>query len=233
MISIVMTTFNRAAQLNNTLESIMRQQHPDIEIIVVDDGCDALTPQICKHYPIQHIRLSRPHSAAYRNPCIPNNIGIRRAKGEIIILQNAECMHVDANTIERMANLVTDKNAVFAKVLALNPRGTPIMWYCSRDERPLGYFFCGAMKRDRFERMRGFDEDFTGSGFDDDDFQARLIYDRVEFVFSDILVHHQWHPPAGTMDYEPMKAVFEKKLTDMLAIRIGSVRNIGREWGVL
>jgi hypothetical protein len=35
------------------------------------------------------------------------------------------------------------------------------------------------------------------------------------------------------MDYEPMKAVFEKKLTDMLAIRIGSVRNIGREWGVL
>ena len=131
MISIVMTTFNRAAQLNNTLASIVLQQHLDIEIIVVDDGCDAVTPKICSHYSVQYIRLNRPQSLAYRNPCIPNNIGIRRAKGDIIILQNAECMHVDANTIERMANLVTDKNAVFAKVLALSQRGTPIMWYCS------------------------------------------------------------------------------------------------------
>jgi hypothetical protein len=87
------------------------------------------------------------------------------------------------------------------------------------------------MKRDRFLRMRGFDEDFTGPGFDDDDFQARLMHDSVEFVFSDILVHHQWHLPSP-VEYLSMQAVFEKKLADMQAGRIGTARNLNREWGL-
>jgi glycosyltransferase involved in cell wall biosynthesis len=227
-VSIVLTTFNRPNQLNNTLTSIVRQQYPALEIIVVDDGFDVQTPQLCARFPVQYIKLNRPQS--WKNSSLPNNIGIRRATGNIIIVQNAECMHIDSCAVERLAALVTDNNAVFAHVQAINSRGTPIQWYCG-PEKPVAFFFCGAMKRDRFLRMRGFDEDFTGPGFDDDDFQARLMHDSVEFVFSDILVHHQWHLPSP-VEYLSMQAVFEKKLADMQAGRIGTARNLNREWGL-
>ena len=231
--SIVITTFNRAALLNNTLISIVRQNYPGLEIIVVDDGTDSLTPQVCQHYPVQYIKTPRRATTEYSNPSRPNNIGIRRSKGEVVIIQNAECMHMDFDTIARLSAMVTDRNVVFAKVQAVSMRGTPVMWYCSKEERPVPYFFCGAIKRSWLEKLRGFDEDYTLAGYDDNDMGDRLAKEGLEFVFSDILVHHQWHPPAGTIDWEPMKALYEQKTAAMAADLIGTIRNLNREWGAL
>ncbi len=124
MVSIVMTTFNRPNQLRNTLASIRQQAYKDIEIIVVDDGTDEETPVICPSFNVRYFKLNRPPSAAFRNPARPNNVGVRRAEGDIVILQNAECKHVDPNTIEKLMNVVTDTNMVIARITALNPNGT-------------------------------------------------------------------------------------------------------------
>ena len=232
--SIVLTTFNRNPQLAVTLASI-RAQKFEGEVIVVDDGDGAhgypSAKLLCATFGARHILCRRPASASFRNPAYPNNVGIRAATGEVVILQNAECCHVDPETISKLTALVTPANAVFARVLSLQQDGSPGMLYCGREnQRP--YFFCGAIRRDVIVRLRGFDEDYTGAGYDDDDMADRLGGSGVEFVYSDILVHHQWHPPAGEYaDVREMQALYFAKTAAMLRGELGLERNIGREWG--
>lgn len=226
MVSVVLTTYNRAEQLRRTLLSIAAQEG-EREVIVIDDGTDDMTPFASHHLCDYSIRLDRPSSTIHRNPANPLNFGIRQAKGDIIILQNAECQHIDPQTIAKMTSLVTDTNAVFARVIALDEAGNESVLYCGQ-ENPRPYFFCGAIKRDWFLRLRGFDEEYTTYGFDDDDMADRLRREGVEFVFTDILVHHQWHPQAGDVTgWEAGREMFERKKTEP------TVRNVGRDWGVL
>lgn len=214
-------------------------------MVVVDDGTDVQTREICKAYSrsgtasrrisrvrsnLVYLKPYRP-SVVFRNPSIPNNIGIRQAKGDIIILQNAECRHQDPNAIQKLASRVTDSNAVFARVTSLNQDGIKGSLYCGK-ENPRPYFFCGAIKKSWFERLRGFDEDYTGAGFDDDDFADRLKAAGVSFEFTDIEVYHQWHPPVlGMADFSPMQTLYNQKKLAMEAGSIGIERNLGKEWG--
>ena len=97
ILSIVMAYHNRADQFWLTLMSIRRQKQ-DVEIIVVDDGSDdnQRASDVAKGFPelnIEIIYLPK-EKRTWVNPCIPFNIGIRRTKGEVIILQSPECLHV-------------------------------------------------------------------------------------------------------------------------------------------
>jgi len=228
-VSIVITTRDRAALLGVTLKSIRDQAFKDYEIIVVDDGTDAETPALCRQYSTEYIHVGR--KDVYRNPAQPINIGLRRATGDIVILQNAECKHVDPETIERLVLQTSDKNVVFANVMGLKQDGSPDWLYCGQKaQRP--YFFCGALKREWFNKLRGMDEDYPCGGYDDDDFADRLKHEGVTPVYTDISVHHQWHP-RPTMSAEAAARVYASKKHDMATGKITAVRNIGREWGAL
>src|ERR1700728_3781183 len=103
-ISVVITTYERPKQLERTLQSI-RSQVPKVEIVVVDDGLDWETPKVCKE--VEHYRhLNRPRSQTYRNQAPVLNAGIKLAKGDVIILQNAECEHIDPRTIQKLTSFV-------------------------------------------------------------------------------------------------------------------------------
>ena len=232
--SIVITTYNRNPQLFQTLSSI-RQQGFEGEVIVVDDGDGThgypRAQLTCDPFGVRYISARRPASTRFRNPSFPNNVGIRAATGGIVILQNAECKHIDPQAIVKLTALVTPANAVFARVVALNQDGSPGMLYCG-EENPRPYFFCGAIQRDHLIRLRGFDEDYFGAGYDDDDLADRLGASGIEFVFSNVLVHHQWHAPAGSYDdVEDMHALYQQKLAAMLRGELGVERNLGRDWG--
>ena len=233
--SIVLTTFNRNPQLAQTLHSIARQQVPNLEVIVVDDGDGrhGHPPArfLCDHFGARYIPCRRSASVQFRNPSLPNNMGIRTATGDVLILQNAECRHEDAETINKLVSQVTPTCVAFAKVIALDQAGNRLQDYCS-PQTPRPYFFCGAIQRDILVRLRGFDEDYTGAGYDDDDLAARLAGESVEFLYTNILVHHQWHEPAGVYsDVSAMHQLYEEKCAAMIRGELGTVRNVGRDWG--
>jgi hypothetical protein len=232
--SIVISTFNRNVQLAQTLTSIARQQVPDLEVIVVDDGDlrhgHPSASLVCQTFGARYLPCRRPASSQFRNPSLPNNIGIRAATGDVVILQNAECRHDSPDAIQQLVSQVTATNAVFAHVTALNPDGSFAMDYCS-PSAPRPYFFCGAIRREWLVRLRGFDQDYWGAGYDDDDLALRLHCEGVTFTYSDIKVAHQWHSPAG--DYssaEQMRQLFEEKCQAMVSGKLGTVRN-PQGWG--
>jgi glycosyltransferase involved in cell wall biosynthesis len=232
--SIVITTYNRNPQLFQTLASIRRQGF-DGEVIVVDDGDSShgypSARFVCEAHGARHIPCRRSPSDQFRNPALPNNMGIRAAAGDVVILQNAECRHEDPRAIEKLTGLVTPTSAVFACVIAQQEDGSQGMLYCG-PENPRPYFFCGAIYRKHLVDLRGFDEDYTGAGYDDDDLADRLGASGVQFVFSDVLVHHQWHAPAGVYaDVDQMRELYQRKLAAMLRGELGIVRNVGRDWG--
>jgi GT2 family glycosyltransferase len=243
VISIAISTYNRPVQLAATLESIQRQNYKDLEIVVVDDGTDLETERICRG--VRYFKLNRPQSSSYRDVGYVNNVAIRQTKGEIVILQNAECKHVGLDTIQKLVSCVNDTNVVFSTVFPLDQNGNkygacdcpacdgkePAYFTYTSNDRPRPYFFCGAMKRAWFEKLRGFDEDYPGGGYDDDDFAARLAKDGLKFEWSEAEVHHQWHPPAGRIDIEPARLMYERKCAEMEAGLIGTVRNLERDWG--
>lgn len=226
MTSLVMTTFNRPELLRNTLITIRAQRNMDYEIIVIDDGDDAATEDVCRQYLVEKYRkLNRPRSASHRNSALPNNVGIRTAEGDVVIIQNAECAHRSPEVIAALTQAVTPTTVAFARAIALNPDGTEWMEYCG-PSNPRPYFFCGAIHRTWLEHLRGFDEDFKGYGYEDDDLADRFTREGLGFTYHpDIIVHHQWHPPAGERDVQDGPALLAYKKTQP------TIRNLDRPWG--
>ncbi|MCG6835686.1 glycosyltransferase, partial [Moraxella catarrhalis] len=49
-ISIIVPVYNSALFLERCLDSIINQTFQDFELILIEDGSDDKSPQICKHY---------------------------------------------------------------------------------------------------------------------------------------------------------------------------------------
>ena len=98
-ISVVIAAYNRKAQLPVTLKSLSESEHPNFEVIIVDDASDE--DQAVKDFiipseydfDVKVITVSE-QEKTWVNPSVAYNIGIRYATKEVILLQNAEVMHV-------------------------------------------------------------------------------------------------------------------------------------------
>src|SRR5437660_90579 len=77
-ISVVVSTFNGAATIRDTLASLEHLDYPDFEVIVVNDGSTDATPQIASEYRVRLITTRNQGLSAARN------IGIRASTGEIV-----------------------------------------------------------------------------------------------------------------------------------------------------
>lgn len=236
-VSLVLNTYNRARLLRNTLDSFVKQSFKDFEVVIVDDGDDTVTPKLVEEgwsFPITYHRMNRVKKPGYGNPARPNNVGIRLAKAETIILQNAECMHSGNEVIYKLRSLCDHTNAAFAQVQATNALGGFALWYCHKTFSPRPFFFCGALRKSWFEKLRGFDEDYEYYGMDDVDFADRLTASGVRFDYTDVEVTHQFHgyscDSADANNQIPIWT-YKKKTEDMAAGLIGVERNLGREWG--
>ena len=57
MVSIVLSTYNRAGTLRMTLDSILQQTYEDFELIIVDDGSTDCTKELLEEYTDKRIRI--------------------------------------------------------------------------------------------------------------------------------------------------------------------------------
>jgi glycosyltransferase involved in cell wall biosynthesis len=104
-ISIVTVCFNAAATIADTLESVARQTHPDVEHIVVDGASTDGTMDIVRRYAGGLTRVvSEPDRGIYD----AMNKGLALAGGEIVTFLNADDVFAAADIIERVALLMAD-----------------------------------------------------------------------------------------------------------------------------
>ena len=124
LVSIVTPTYNQAAYLRETLESVLAQDYPRIEHQVIDDGSTDETPQILAEY---NGRIEW-ESHANRGQTATINKGWERARGDILTWLNSDDTLLPGAVSKAVAYLQRhpDVGIVFGDSLFTEPDGTPI-----------------------------------------------------------------------------------------------------------
>lgn len=231
-VSIIMSTWNRAPLLARGLASIYAQKYKNLEVVVVDDGSTDDTKEICQQYPVKYIYNSAPDR--WKCPGKAQNIGIRNATHDIIILQSPEVIHLDETTIHDLVTAVADneKRWVMAHVLREHAGKSPELVSGLKVQHRWAYFLCALWKKWLLE-IRGVDEDYVAGGYEDNDLADRLIdYVGLEQIFTDE-IHglHLLHEYLPATTYIECAKLYLHKTAEMKAGRLSYIRNNNREWG--
>ncbi|RYZ54950.1 MAG: glycosyltransferase [Sphingobacteriales bacterium] len=84
-VSVIIPCYNHGMYLNEAIMSVYRQTYPNMEIIVVDDGSDDDTRDICALYSeVKYVRTARVGLSAARN------IGVMFATGSFLMFLDAD-----------------------------------------------------------------------------------------------------------------------------------------------
>jgi len=117
MISIVFAYYNRRNLLITTINSIVKSKCNNLELVIVDDGSDEINriDDLNVLFPTLDINVIRieKNKKWWTNPCIPFNIGFHFAKGDTVVIQNPECLHIGDVLKYVEDNIALNKYIVF------------------------------------------------------------------------------------------------------------------------
>jgi poly-beta-1,6-N-acetyl-D-glucosamine synthase len=112
-VSVIICARNESENLKNFLPSVLEQEYPDYEVIVVNDCSEDNSYEILgnflKIYP--HLRISNVN----RDPKFTHNkkfaqfIGIKAAKNEILVFTDADCKPESPHWLEGITSHLDDK----------------------------------------------------------------------------------------------------------------------------
>ena len=142
LVSIVVPVLNGEAYLRQSLDSILAQTYPNIEVIVVDDGSTDSTPDIVASY---SERIAYHRQPATRGIYGNANDGIARVSGEFVCVYHADDVYLPT-IVEREVEFLranADAGAVFAADIFIDGDGRELGRLVLPSEvrggRPLAY----------------------------------------------------------------------------------------------
>jgi glycosyltransferase involved in cell wall biosynthesis len=228
--SILIPTFRRDELLNLGLQSIVRQDQ-DVEIIVLNDSEPAdSTKTIANNYGCRYIQC-RDSVNQWRVPGFAFNIGVKQSSSDIVILTCPEIWHHDPCVDGLITAVENDKYA-----LATGAGKDDKRTYVRDDDNSFNRLrnlncrlpFLMAVDKEIFINIGGYDEDFTGTCYDDNDIMERLIKSGCH--------HHQTEDRFVHL-YHNRHAWSRQKIKSNVRLyrqRRGQiVRNQNKEWGIL
>lgn len=236
--SIVLTTINKPDYLDSTLSRILEQVTSfETEVIVVNDGCDEQTIEVCRKHPVTILHT---HNTRYRNPSIARNVGYRFATGEVIVSMCDDILLLSTNTLEKLVTRLQLGEFRLAKTenWEYDECGTTpkryLMDYCSSNKRPVPYFFLGAIARSDLYAVGGNDEEFVEVCYDDNWFADCLIkgLGLKKTIDDDIVCHHRahLHPKGSHVNEKTSHQLYLNKVRE--ANRTGIWQASGGPWQV-
>ena len=112
-VSVIICARNEADNLMNFLPSVLEQDYPDYEVIVVNDCSEDNSYDVLGKFLIQytHLRIS----TVNKDPKFTHNkkfaqfIGIKAAKNDILLFTDADCQPESDKWLERMTSHFGDK----------------------------------------------------------------------------------------------------------------------------
>ena len=189
MVSVVMPAFNTAVTVAEAMDSVLRQTHADLELIVVDDGSTDSTAERARSICDPRLTLLQiPNSG----PAAARNRGIQAAQGDSIVFLDADDIWLPAKLEIQLAALEERPaaDAVYGFLDEVNAEGgnrkpltrqlaegrileTLLVWNVVGNGSNL------LVRRSAFDAVGGFDESLGGA--EDWELSARLA-SRCEFA---------------------------------------------------
>ncbi len=106
LISVIIPVYNSAAYLGDCLQSVCTQSYSNLEIILVDDGSNDGSADICDLWARKDTRIQIKH---IENKGVSNarNIGLEIATGEYIAFLDADDI-LESNMMEKMLGVINE-----------------------------------------------------------------------------------------------------------------------------
>lgn len=214
-LSVIVVTFHSASLLRETLEALFAQTGPSFEAILLDNGSTDASVAIAREYAGRGLRLiERGENLGFAGG---NNEAVRHSRGEIVFLLNpdailepgglaeierafaerpeigvlgARLLHLDGRTLQHCGGRV-DLPAFSELIGADEPNdgrhGEP-------REVPFVVGAAMALRRQVWEELGGFDEDFNPAYYEDTDlcFRARRA-GRPVVYWPGLVLRHRAH----------------------------------------
>ena len=89
MISVIIPVYNAEPYLNRCIDSVLASAYSDFEIILVNDGSTDRSPDICRAYAENDIRVVF-LSQENRGVSSARNLGLEAARGEWIVFLDSD-----------------------------------------------------------------------------------------------------------------------------------------------
>lgn len=201
-ISIITATYNSEATVRDTLESVLRQDYADYELVIKDGGSTDGTLAICREYEPRFEGRMKIISAPDKGLYDAMNIGIASATGEVVGILNSDDFYTSddiLSTVARQFEQTPDIDAIYGDVHYVKAEDTSklVRYYSSKVFRRwmmrFGFmpahpsFYCKKSTYERFKldgsKIEGFKGDTSCAYFNtsfkiaaDFDFLVRTIF---------------------------------------------------------
>ena len=118
-VSIITVCFNSETTIRDTLESVLSQDYPNIEYIIIDGGSTDKTLVIIKEY---KDRIAQIISEKDRGIYDAMNKGIQLATGEIVGMLNSDDMYFNNSSVTTLINKLQGAgvDSVFSDLVVLD-----------------------------------------------------------------------------------------------------------------
>ena len=218
LISVIMVTYNSASCLRPTLEALLGQHYPNYEVILLDNASRDSSLAIAREFEGDRLRVIA--GETNRGFAGGNNDAVRASSGPIVFLLNPDAILLDAGALGEVAAVFgngrgpDDLGIIGGKLLA---EDTVTLLHCGgaidpcahtallgRGEEDNGQWDCPAevdfvigaalaLRRDLWDRLGGFDEDFGPAYYEDTDLclRCRRLGKKVLYWPALQLVHHE------------------------------------------
>ena len=105
--TIITVCLNSENTIKYTLNSILEQSHKDLEHIIIDGGSTDNTTHILKNYPFKNKKVILKKKAGIYESI---NIGIKKAKGDVIAILHSNDIFQSPETISNINNYFSKTN---------------------------------------------------------------------------------------------------------------------------
>lgn len=132
-ISVITVAYNAEKTIGDTILSVLEQDHPEIEYIIIDGASTDGTMSIVERFREKiAVIVSEPDKGIYD----AMNKGISLATGDVVGILNADDFYLDGHVLSRVAEAMQDENvgAVFADLVYIRPENLsrPFRRYSSK-----------------------------------------------------------------------------------------------------
>ncbi len=243
-LSIVTPTYNQGQYIEETIQSVLEQNYPKLEYIIIDGGSTDRTVEIIKKY---ERHLSYWISEPDKGQAHAINKGLKRSTGDIFNWLNSDD-YLTPNALTVIANAFTEQNpdavagqTIYFKGEVCEPpiqlsglKAKKLM----RWDKGVAFVQPGLwLKTDQIHACGGIDENFHYAF--DWDMVIRYLhkFKKVSYV-SQPLVYFRLHEESKTVSHSTLFAKEEESILDKLSkmeefkglYRVAKGRNVRRAW---
>ena len=201
--SVIVPTYNRISLLKETLRSLLELDHPNFEIIVVDDGSTddtaACLAALAREEKIRYF------SQRNQGPAIARNLGLENSRGEYIAFTDDDCIvptdwllkfsnHLVARTADGVGGKSRTGDPTNPFSVANDGIGNFLKDALSKSDGAVPYLTSNnaAYSKEILMKVGGFDRGFT-IGAEERDLNHRIVRSGGKLVYDPTIVINHYN----------------------------------------